>query len=294
MAAKKLVVIVLVLVCLSAVQARAIGASPEASEMQKQEFQQELARIKALQESLTSGRTNDLTKYEKFADGIQQKWSQRNKEYYARLMEAVCWTLSRGSFKDRRGEYEVARKYALSALEDPDAIPVTLEFELIRHLTLATSGLRKPNPPKGEDFARRRRKDVEIQLHAWKRLVDAIDPNWDPDERLSLTAPIPPGVVSLDSGMSPDRIKDPRLRAEYEAAIEQHRQKQERRTEQHRLRLCMKRLLKPAETYIIRAYSKPPFKFAELEQLLKDYMADEKTKARILDTVTKNGGGQKE
>jgi hypothetical protein len=54
------------------------------------------------------------------------------------------------------------------------------------------------------------------------------------------------------------------------------------------LRDWLKRFPKRAEQYIIRAYSKPPFDVEELKQYLDNYIADTKTKARILDAVTKN------
>ena len=88
--------------------------------------------------------------------------------------------------------------------------------------------------------------------------------------------------------MSPEHIKDPALRARYEAAIQKNRQRIERRTEQSRLHSWLKQFPNRAESYIIRAYSKAPFNLKELEQYLDKYIADSKTKTRIVNTVTKN------
>ncbi len=274
---------VLVIACLSLVQSMTSGTSPEASETEKQEYRQEWARIKALEKSFTPGPTNDLKKYEKFADEIQNKWKDRNKEYYARLMLEVCKPLSSGNFKDDR-RHKLARKYALLALNKPEDIPVRLELELTGHVMTFMIG---PKSPKGADFAQRRKKDVEIRLHAWKRLLDAIDPDWDPNETVYINVPLPPGAMGA-AGMSPEHIKDPALRAKYEAAIENNRQKAERQIKQDRLHKWLKRFPKRAERYIIRAYSKPPFNLEELKQYLNKYIADEKTRARLLDAVTKN------
>ena len=284
MVAKQMATVVVMLVCLSFLQGMALGASPETSEKERQEYRQERARIEALRKSFSPGPTNDLKEYEKFADEIQHKWSRRNKEYYGRLMLQVCGPLSSGNFKDDR-RHELARKYALSVLEKPDAIPLRLELELTGHVM---TDMYSRNAPKGEDFAQRRKRDVQIRLHAWKRLIDAIDPNWDPNERLSVHVDLPPGV-SGDSGMSPERIKDPALRAKYEAAMQKNRQRIERRTEQSRLRGWLKKFPNRAEIYIIRAYSKAPFNLKELEEYLDKYIADSKTtKTRILITVKKN------
>ncbi len=284
MLAKKIATIVLMLVCLPLVQAMALGASPEPSEKERQEYKQERARTEALRNSLLPGLVNDLKEYEKFADEIQHKWSQRNREYYARLMLQVCGPLSSGNFKDDR-RHELARKYALAVLEAPDAIPLRVELEFTGHVI---TDMYSRNAPKGEDFAQRRKRDVQIRLHAWKRLRDAIDPNWDPKE--VLLSPNAVGArMGLPSGMAAESVKDPLLRAKYEAALQTNRQKIERQTEQSRLHGWLKKFPNRAERYIIRAYSIAPFNLKELEQYLDKYMADSKTtKTRILIAVRKN------
>ena len=263
------------------------GATLESSEIEEQEYKQDMARIKALEKSFTSGPTNDLENYEKFVDQIQKKWVQKNREHYARLLLEICGPLSSGDFKGNRPR-TLARKYALSALETPEAIPLTLELELIGHVMML---MYTPDAPKGEDFAQSRKKDVEVRLHAWKRLIDAIDPNWDPNDK-PLRNVSPPYGTTISAGASPEHIKDPKLRADYEAAIEKNRRKAERYLEQSRLRDWLKRYPKRAEEYIILAYSDQPFNLQELKQYLDKYIADEKTRNRILDTVKKNIEGQ--
>lgn len=280
MARTNIVAGVTLLVCFFLTHSAVIAKDTRASEGEMREFRQELAGIVDLEKSLASTSTRSLAKYEKFADGIQHKWSQRNKEYYARLMLAICSPLGSGDFKNAR-QYELARKYALSALENRDAIPVVLELELAGQVTTLASNSKAL---KEEDFAQRRRKDVDVKLHAWKRLLDAVDPNWNPSERLSVNVPLPPGV-SGSSGMSPTQIKDDALRAEYEEAIERNKKKIERHTEQRKLRNWLERFPEQAESYIIRAYSKPPVDVAELRQLVNRYLADATTRARILDAV---------
>jgi len=283
MVAKKITLLFLILMCLLLAQNTTFGAISEASEMEKQEYKQDRQRIRALRKSFTPGPTNDLKEYEKFADGIQSKWSRRNREYYARLILEVSGPITSGYFKGNR-RYQLARKYALLAVVEPNEISLETELNLIGHAITLMIGR---NAPKGEKWAQLRKKDVEIRLHAWKRLVDAIDPNWDPNEvRLSPNAV--GALMGLPSGMAPEGIKDPKLRAEYEAALQKNRQKIERHTKQYRLHDWLKRFPKRAENYIIRAYSKPPFNLKELKQYLEKYIADDKTRARILDSVKKN------
>ena len=281
--AKRIVMFFLVLVCLVLIENRTFGAMSEPSEMEKQEYRQERARIKALRKSLTPGPTNNIKEYEKFADEIQSKWSRRNKEHKARLMLEVCKPLSSGYFKDDR-RYDLARKYALSVLETPDEIPLTLELELIGHTITLMIG---PNAPKDRMWERLRRKDVEIRLHAWERLIEAIDPKWDPNEILFTD-----NAIAADMGfpytIASGTIEDPNLRAAYEAALEANQKKNERYIEQNRLHKWLKRFPRHAEPYLIQAYSKPPFNNKELKQYLDKYVADKETRDSILAAVIRN------
>lgn len=260
-----------------------LGSNPESLDMEKRDYEQERTRIESWSKSLIPGSTNDLKEYEKDVNGIQIKWSQKKKEYYARLMLDACKPLSSGRFNDER-QYDVARRYALSALEKPNEIPLDIELELTGHVMTDTV---TPRAPKGQEWTQRRKKDLEVKFHAWKRLKDAIDPNWDPND-LPVSNIVPPSATGLPGGVASEAIKDPKLRAEYETAIEKNRQKAERYGEQYRLRGWLKRFPKRAEEYIIQSYSKPPFDVEELKQYLDKYIADTKTKARILDAVTKN------
>jgi len=260
-----------------------VGPVGVSSQAEKQEYKRDMARIKALRKSFKPGLVNDLEEYEKFADEIQKKWSRRNKEYNARLILEICEPLSSGTFEDDR-RYDLAKKYALSVLEKSEEISIEMELKFTGHVVTL---MYTPNSPKGEDFAQRRKKDVEIRLHAWKRLLGAIDPNWDNEEILS------PNAVAMElglpaGGMAPEGIKDPKLRAEYEAALQKNREQIERHTKQYRLHDWLKSYPKRTERYIVLAYSEPPFNLEELKQRLETYVADKKTRARTLDAVKKN------
>lgn len=284
MTLKKIIICfgVIIIVCILATTIL-FGVSSRPSAAEEQEYKQDMARIKTMEKSLKPGRVNNLEEYEKFADEIQKKWSQLNKEHYARLILEICGPLSSGTFEDDR-RYDVARKYALSVLDKSEEISIEMELKLTGHVVTL---MYTPSSPKGEDFAQRRKKDVEIRLHAWKRLIDAIDPNWDPNEELRS-----PNAVATSMGfpgtIAPESIKDPKLRAEYEAALQKNRQNIERHSEQRRLHDWLKRYPKSAERDIVLMYSEPPFNLEQLKQYLGKYIADTKTKARILDVVAKN------
>lgn len=135
----------IVMICLLVISL-SFGANIKASEAEKQEYKQERARIEALRKSFKPGPVNDLEEYEKFVDEIQKRWKNRKKEHYGRLMLEICKPLSSGRLKgDRR--YEVARKYALSALADANDIPIETELELTGHVITLMIGV-TGNPSK--------------------------------------------------------------------------------------------------------------------------------------------------
>jgi hypothetical protein len=271
------------LVCLLAT-AISSGVISEQSENEKQEYQRDMARIKAFEKSLKPGPFNDLQEYERFADEIHKRWSQKNKENNARLVLELCRGLSSGQFRDHRS-YDLARKYALSVLEKPEAVPVEMELELTGHVMTTMS---VPGAPKGEEFAHRRVEDVEIRLHAWRRLMDSVDPNWDPNELLWSPNTVGAELGIPISGMSPESVKDPELRAKYEAALQQNQEKIKRHTQQRRLHDSLKWYPKWVEEYAVLTYSEPPYNIEEISALLKQFMPDERIGARILDAVNKN------
>ncbi|MHC4707515.1 MAG: M56 family metallopeptidase [Planctomycetota bacterium] len=89
-----------------------IEDTAEAVAKEKQQYNQDRSRIDSYRKSLTPGRTNNLESFERFADEIQRRWSQRSKEYYALLMLEVCKPLGSGGFDSDRPKV-VARRYAL-------------------------------------------------------------------------------------------------------------------------------------------------------------------------------------
>ncbi|MEN8006632.1 MAG: hypothetical protein ABFS42_06420 [Candidatus Krumholzibacteriota bacterium] len=281
------------MVCLAALAQSNLSVSGPTSPLEKygsggedetNAFIQSHDQLAAVEQSFIEGKTIDLETYEKLVDDIDKTWLEKNTVYHAYLMRDACGPLSSGTFKDPR-QYELARKYALSALAMPDKIPVILELELIGHVMTVTIG---PDAPRGEHFAKRRKNDVAVRLHAWKRLLDAIDPNWDPDEFLWSKFVAPPASTGLPAGVAPEAIQDADLRKEYEAAIQHNRQMADHHMEQRKLSKWLKRFPRRCEEKIILAYSQPPFKVGELEILLNDFLPDKNTRLRIVDTVEKN------
>ncbi len=224
---KDLVGVITISLLATHVSLSAVSEPPDAD---KREYAGDMERIKVFEKSLKPELANSLDEFRKVADEIKGQWSQKNVELNAHLILEICRTLSSFNFKDHR-RHDLAREYALSVLDKPEGVSLQMELELTGHV-MTSVGI--PGSPSGDEFAQRRKKDAEVRLHAWKHLLDCVDPNWDPNEVLLS----PNGVgasMGLPSGIAPEGVKDPKLRGEYEAALETNRQKIERHTEQRRL-----------------------------------------------------------
>jgi len=255
----------------------------EATLWEKQEYEQDCRLVADMDDSISQNDMRDLNVYEEFADRIDQKWRELNKELYGRLMLAICRPLTSGSFKENR-QYELARKYALSALEEPDSIPLILELDLLGRVTTFVIG---PDAASGKDLVEKREENTAVRLHAWKRLLEAIDPNWNPDEILFSNIS-PPAATGLPSGIDPAAIQDLAMRAEYEEAIRINNQRVQEYNEQYEYSKWLKRIPNLVENNIIREYSHPPFALEELRNMLDDQLPDQEAKARIIEAIEKN------
>jgi hypothetical protein len=266
----------------------AFSENAEATAQDKQEFDRDIERVRNLEASLSQSGAGDINMYKTIADSIDQKWRGLNREYHARLILEICRPFGSSVF-DEGLRYKLRRKYALSALEEPDSIPLILEMELIGRAITFSIG---PGASTGEDFAQKRAKDTAVRLHAWKRLLSVIDPNWDSTEAMSPIV-IPPDSLlhkmgSWNAGMDPKAIKDSTARAEYEELIRLNNEKRNKYSEQYAYRPWLNRFPKRAERYIIDAYSTPPFAIEELRKMLGDQLPDQAAKARIIAAVEKN------
>jgi len=249
-----------------------------------EEFSRDFTQAHTLRNS------KDIKGLESMVKEIQSKWSQKDKQKYGALMVNTLnsWA-SACRRSDKKPPMETIRQYANQVLSTydpnkPDNISIETEFALVSILHgqyIYTKGKRTD-----EQWASHRRKGVKRFFHAWQRLENAIDPTWEPDDVPKINIDLPKGVPGFP-GMPPEMIKDPVLRAEYEQAIKKNREKIKIRNEQLKLRNIKKRYFRIVEKYLVSTYSIPPYDNEELEEYLNKYITDEKTRAQIVDALTK-------
>jgi hypothetical protein len=249
-----------------------------------QAYRKMVNRIEALgkiQRLSSQKKLQRLEELDKTAREIEQKWRQTDVEVYARLTYEVCATMGSLDFGTHKNHY-LAQSFAMRALEKADDIPLELECKLLGYVQDRMDVTGKPL--KGEAWAVLRKKQAKLWLRACQRIEKTIDNNWDPNDMPSLNV-VPPATTGLPPGVAPSAIKDPKLRAEYEAAIEANRKKAGDYSEQHRVRDLKKYFIPMAERFIIGAYIELPM--AELEGLLEQNISDPNKRASILKAVEK-------
>ena len=293
--------IVIGVMCVLLVQSIAFSEDLEVSLVDRQEYQQDHKRILDLRKKVKPGQSGDLRQFEKNADELHGKWKLKDKEYHARIMVDVCRHIGRIKYNKGTNASGIAerralaglmvRKYGLAGLDNRQEISLKTELDLMLNVVTIMSGRNALN---GQAFEKARKKDVEVRLHAWRRLLDSIDSEWDPNDGafLNMSPDFTPEEMkeqgSWMSGMAPEAVKNPKVRARYVAALKANAEKARKYSEQIKLRRWQKLYMKLAEEYIVAAYSRPPYNNKELEKYLEDYKMDEKTKARIIGAVNKN------
>ena len=216
-----------------------------------------------------------------------------NKEillYYDLTLE-VCNVVGSTSWRNR-GDYskhlnfiqddklnaEYLRR-AWEKLSEPNAPELPLDTELRLIMRIA-----------GSYWPDRRAERMAVFARGFQRLEAEIDETHDFSKVLSISPPFPAGITEalqngkikgVISGMAPSAIEDPKLRAEYEKLIIEHRREWDERSRQTILRKFRKSFSRWIGQYMVSAYLKPPHNESEMETYLEKYIKDEELKQTL-------------
>ena len=263
---------------LAKVENRSVLGELSMRQLDREQFQVELANLNNLALS------NDLKGLLIAADEIEKKWGEVGGEYYGQLMLNVS-NLLVNSFNDENN-YSLSQKYAFAALAKADTFSLELEVKILPFLSMDMAPRMKAGDIVSE-WAKERSIKAKLWLHAWLRLEREIDRNFNFDDRPSLNIR-PPDGVGAPSGVAPEAIKDPKLRAQYEAALSVNREKVRKYDHQYMLHYIDKMFPPKAEQYLIRVYSMQPFNTDELKGYLNTYISKRGRRESILSQVEKN------
>ena len=181
--------------------------------------------------------SNRLDRFEQAVEPLLQKWLEKEILLYCGLTVEVCNVLSSGGFGDSIREDKMMIKYARRALAKPRE-QHTPEIPLNAEPSLLTKIVAEPEYFEGKlsgvAWAMHRSEKMALFARGFQRLAAEIDETHDFSKVLYMKPPFPPGITealrngkieggALRSGMAPSKIKDPKLRAEYEKLIVEHR-----------------------------------------------------------------------
>lgn len=115
-----------------------------------------------------------------------------------------------------------------------------------------------------------RRETLQLWLSLLAAIDNHLDPAFDPADVPSVSVTPPPsGGVQYPPGVDPSVIAEPQARRQYEAMIEQNRQKAERYRLQTRLRRLDEKLMPKVERFIRLSYTTVPGDQRELSETVR-------------------------
>jgi hypothetical protein len=235
------------------------------------ELQEDLARV----DSFLS--TRNLDSLEAVADRESIKWQKRDHQSLVTYLLRVCSVLSSYDWSDESRQSLLLSRHAISALTSGE-LSLQEYVQFVEFLTL------DPIIVDETTWKSLRLRKAQLFLEARRRLADSIDPNFDFDDRPELNVKTPP-KSGVPSGISPESIKDPKLRSEYESAIARNSAKAQRYNDQYWLKKNTQRFSEETERYLVNAYERTPADVPQLEELLSEYVGNEAIRNRIIAEV---------
>ncbi len=239
------------------------------------EYQTDIDRIRAL-------RLRPLDEVVSLASELEPKWRRIDWNSYASIMEHVCSEISNRGPNNAKVR-EQSEHFAMVALSHASMYSWEHESFLLGWL-----GYQRTD---SNDAAWLRKRSVKAQLwlHAFQRFEKEFDENFDINDRKNVPASrvTPPLETGLPPGVPASAIKDPRLRAKYEAAIAENKRKSRKVEQQMPLRLHGPSFKERAVRWLVQAYSQPPVRKVEISRYLQLYIRDTKTRQEVLDQIEK-------
>jgi hypothetical protein len=233
-------------------------------------FRSTVTRLRVLSEN---GRFQDLIRE---GDTIHEKWGASGGERYGTLFLEFLRLLQSNRVADANSRaLDLSQHYAVVALSRADSYDLETEWAMLRYLRYPV-GVSTLEITQIEQ----RQTTVELWLHILHRLRSDKDEGFDPKNVGTINVEPPSGVNGFP-GMSPEKIMDPTLRAEYEKAIDANAQKVKYYDYQLQLRKDEIAIVKDAVKYISKMYEQSLRNFDELNRLMSSYKISDDVKISI-------------
>ena len=242
---------------------------------QRQEIQDDLHRDLFELDSYLSYR--DLDTLESVVNRKATEWQEKDRNSFIAYMSKACSLLSSYDVGDISKRASLLSKYAIRVLKSGD-LPMRDQVQFVEFLMF--------DPPTLDETSWRslREQKAELWLAARRRVAKSLNPTFDFEDRPFLNVPTPAGSGAR-AGSSPESIKDPKLRAEYQIAVAQNSAKAQRYNDQYWLKRNAPHFYEETERYLVNAYSRAPADLAQVERLLSQYGDDSALRGRILEEL---------
>ena len=264
---------------------------PHQLKLKYPDYELDVQRLDAFSTPVEAFRGNyTFDRFEQEAEALLQKWLAKERLLYYDLTLEVCNILDSTSWKNRdshpnhlnfirddKMKAECLRR-AWEKSREPYApeIPLDAELRLLQRIA-------------GSSWPAHRSEKMALFAHGFQRLAAEIDENHNFSKQLSMRAPFPLALLesfqskgrAIRSRMAPSAIKDPKLRAESEKLIVEHRRELEERSRQTILRKWNRSFSHWIGKHIVFEYLIPPHNTSELESYLEKYINDEEVKRTI-------------
>jgi hypothetical protein len=252
------------------------------------EFARDFEEIRRL------GKARDSVGLEGMVDTVGKRWKDIDMDAYCRLMNEVLggwrnefhpvdYRKLKGLSDDVLSDLDTKLKEGI----DPILVPHYYQFQEW-YISAAYGAKYSTHTVKGDTKDEawvNQRKDVMTRLlKVWKLIQDTKDSTWSINKVFPAQVMPPNGAPP---GTSPDSIKDPGVRAKYEADIRENDNKRRWWDAQYRLSQTEDMLKKRLLNDIKVMYNTPPLAPDELTNLLDTYVKDEEQKKMFLEASQK-------
>lgn len=224
-----------------------------------------------------SERIETLGKNSDFS-GVQQLLSDERSRLVKDTLKA-CYELTLTIDIDYTARMRVVNNIALPILLMSDYISLDEEVQLLGYIANDTGVWID------DEWVKMRGVKARLYLHSWMRLKFLLDVNYDPQKDVPQLNVVPPPGAHILPGGDPADIKDPQIRAEYEAMVAENAKKIRYHTEQIHLKELNDSLPRRVEQYLLSAYSRAPYNIEELRVLLNQFAVDRTIRERIVNSV---------
>jgi hypothetical protein len=225
----------------------------------------------------------DLDSLANLIDVDSKKWKSTDSASYLAYMYGACGEISSYDYPDRAKQAKLLTRYSLEVL-DSEHLSLEQRFRFLEFMGY--------DAPDWDEVTWRhlRFQKANLWLDTWKQFAVSVDPTFDGTEVPMINID-PPAGTSVPSGSSPEAVKDPKLRAEYEHSLAANLARTARINERQYLRMNAGQFYAEAEKYLVNAYSKAPTDSAELDHLLTRKRIDPATHARLLMKIRDHNWG---